>query len=195
MGQTVVEDEAIRALFAEDGGQGGVVLVVGPPRSGKTALALAAAKEAMASFGPQRAVLAVSNRRIADEYSPELIRHVGVSTQMRPATTLNALAFRLVAAQREHDGLPLPRLLNGAEQDVLLRRVLAVHLDHARAGDVCGTCRLLRDYFQNERWMSFVTDQSGEDDDAAASTTAALLEEGVNAAFVAQLRDMLARMD
>ena len=34
MGQTVVEDEAIRALFAEDGGQGGVVLVVGPPRSG-----------------------------------------------------------------------------------------------------------------------------------------------------------------
>ncbi|PLS27384.1 PD-(D/E)XK nuclease superfamily [Bifidobacterium anseris] len=174
------------------------VLVVGAPRSGKTTFAIDAAKEAMTAFGTQDAVLTVSNRRLADDYAPELIRHTGVSTSTRPATTLNALAFRLVTAARAHAGEPLPRLLNGAEQDALLRRVLAVHLDHVRSGDMCGTCRLLRDYFQNERWTAFVADgdAAAQDDDASApATTESLLEEGVSAAFVAQLRDMLARMD
>lgn len=205
--RAALDADAIRALFVDadadaDGADTDTgaaparraVLVTGPPRSGKTTFALAAAKEALDVFGAQRAVLAVSNRRLADEYTPELIRHIGVSTQARPATTLNALAFRLVAAQRAHDGRPSPRLLNGAEQDALLRRVLAVHLDHVRSGDTCGTCRLLRDYFQNERWMAFVAD-GDVDDETSAATTEAILEEGVNAAFVAQLRDMLARMD
>ena len=206
-----LESEAVRALLdatdatdATDAAATAVqdtapaVLVVGPPRSGKTTFAIDAAKEAMTAFGAQDAVLAVSNRRLADDYAPELIRHVGVSTSTRPATTLNALAFRLVAARRARDGEPAPRLLNGAEQDALLRRVLAVHLDHVRAGDMCATCRLLRDYFQNERWASFVAAGGtaiGDDDPSAAATTESLLEEGVSAAFVAQLRDMLARMD
>ncbi|RSX47185.1 PD-(D/E)XK nuclease family protein [Bifidobacterium castoris] len=187
-----------RDARAPQNGQTPAVLVVGPPRSGKTSFAIDAAKEAMTAFGAQGAVLAVTNRRLADDYTPELIRHVGVSTSTRPATTLNALAFRLVAARRAHDGEPAPRLLNGAEQDALLRRVLAVHLDHVRSGDMCGTCRLLRDYFRNERWAAFVADGDaamGDDDPSGAVTTEALLEEGVSAAFVAQLRDMLARMD
>lgn len=174
------------------------VLVVGAPRSGKTTFAIDAAKEAMMAFGTQDAVLTVSNRRLADDYVPELIRHTGVSTSTRPATTLNALAFRLVTAARAHAGEPLPRLLNGAEQDALLRRVIAVHLDHVRSGDMCATCGLLRDYFQNERWAAFVADgdAAAQDDEASApATTETLLEEGVSAAFVSQLRDMLARMD
>ncbi|PAU69352.1 PD-(D/E)XK nuclease superfamily [Bifidobacterium italicum] len=191
-------EDGTAAADAHKDGSAPAVLVVGPPRSGKTAFAIEAAKEAMTAFGAQGAVLAVTNRRLADDYTPELIRHVGVSTSTRPATTLNALAFRLVAARRAHDGEPAPRLLNGAEQDALLRRVLAVHLDHVRSGDMCGTCRLLRDYFQNERWAAFVADggaAAGGDDPSGAVTTETLLEEGVSAAFVAQLRDMLARMD
>ncbi len=199
--RAALDADAIRALFVDadaDTDTGAAparraVLVAGPPRSGKTTFALAAAEEALDVFGAQRAVLAVSNRRLADEYTPELIRHIGVSTQARPATTLNALAFRLVAAQRAHDGRPSPRLLNGAEQDALLRRVLAAHLDHVRSGDTCATCRMLRDYFQNERWMAFVAD-GDVDDETSATTTEAILEEGVNAAFFEQLRDMLARM-
>ena len=121
--RAALDADAIRALFVDadadaDGADTDTgaaparraVLVAGPPRSGKTTFALAAAKEALDVFGAQRAVLAVSNRRLADEYTPELIRHIGVSTQARPATTLNALAFRLVAAQRAHDGRPSPRL-------------------------------------------------------------------------------------
>ncbi|MEE1297052.1 MAG: AAA family ATPase, partial [Bifidobacterium sp.] len=197
----LLDDPACAPLFsAKQAAEGTAVLVAGAPRTGKTSLAVAAAERGMDALGGERVVLAVPNRVLADEISPRLIRHAGVSVQARPATTLNALAFRLVTAQRARAGQPLPRLLNGAEQDALLRRTLGAHLAHVRAGDDCATCRLLRDYFANERWMRFVSDDfdgaAAEDaSDGGAMTTEALLDAGINAAFTAQLRDMLARLD
>lgn len=194
----LLDDPACTRLLVRDAeADGAATLVTGAPGAGKTTLAIGAAQRGMDAFGADAVVLAVPNRTLADDYAPALIRHAGVSTQARPATTLNALAFRLVTAQRAREGAPLPKLLNGAEQDALLRRVLAVHLAHVRAGDDCATCRLLRDYFANERWMRYVADdwQDAPQDGEAPSTSEGLLEEGISPAFTAQLRDMLARMD
>lgn len=191
-------DDARFAPLFEAGGvpEAPAVLVTAPPRRGRTMLAVAAAMRAMDVFGESAAVLAVPNRVLADEYSPLLIRHAGVSTQARPATTLNALAFRLITQARARAGLPLPKLLNGAEQDALLRRVLGVHLDHVQDGEMCATCQLLRDYFANEHWARYVAEDMREGEHGGdPATTEALFSAGVNGAFTAQLRDMLARMD
>ncbi|MDK6382949.1 hypothetical protein QP127_24245, partial [Citrobacter freundii] len=36
---------------------------------------------------------------------------------------------------------------NGAEQTASLRSVLDAHIEHARLGELCSTCMLLRSYF------------------------------------------------
>lgn len=195
--RATLDDARFAPLFEAGGApEAPAVLVTAPPRRGRTMLAVAAAMRAMDVFGESAAVLAVPNRVLADEYSPLLIRHAGVSTQARPATTLNALAFRLITQARARAGLPLPKLLNGAEQDALLRRVLGVHLAHVQAGEMCATCQLLRDYFANEHWARYVAEDMREGEHGGdPATTEALFSAGVNGAFTAQLRDMLARMD
>jgi len=70
----------------------------------------------------------------------------------------------------------LPKLLNGAEQDVIIRKVLASHVEHRQHGDECDTCDLLRVYFAVSEWSGLVADDSTD-------------------AFANQLRDMLARMN
>ena len=97
-------------------------------------------------------------------------------SQARPVTTLPAVAFRLLTAVRSSQGEPLPKLLNGAEQDVIIRKVLASHVEHRQHGDDCATCDLLRTYFAVSEWSGLVADDSTD-------------------AFANQLRDMLARMN
>ena len=70
----------------------------------------------------------------------------------------------------------MPKLLNGAEQDVIIRKVLASHVEHRQHGDECATCDLLRVYFAVSEWSGLVADDSTD-------------------AFANQLRDMLARMN
>lgn len=70
----------------------------------------------------------------------------------------------------------MPKLLNGAEQDVIIRKVLASHVEHRQHGDDCATCDLLRTYFAVSEWSGLVADDSTD-------------------AFANQLRDMLARMN
>lgn len=94
----------------------------------------------------------------------------------------------------------MPKLLNGAEQDALLRQVLAVHLRHAVSGDLCDTCHLLRYYFAQDDWANAVAPTlnagtASNGGNIGAGSTAAIFENGISASFVSQLRDMLARMD
>ena len=126
---------------------GAARLIVGTPGSGKTEFALSVLMAGLRRYGGTQAVMAVSGRVAADALGNRVIRELGFSVQARPVTTLGAVAFRAISASREGTGLPSPRLLNGAEQDALLRQVMAVHLRHAVAGDDCGTCDLLRVYF------------------------------------------------
>ena len=153
-----------------------VTLVAGAPRSGKTEFALDMLIAAMKRYGDANAVMTVSGRQIADMLGDRAIRELSVVSQARPVTTLSAIAFRLLAAARSAQGKPLPKLLNGAEQDVIIRKVLASHVEHRQHGDECAICDLLRVYFAVSEWSGLVADDSTD-------------------AFANQLRDMLARMN
>ena len=194
------------------------MLVAGPPRSGKTTFALKVLyggksgisdKTAYDEATPTGAVMIVSNRVIADDLSLQVIRDVGQTALARPVTTLAALAFRIISAMRSREGLPGPRLLNGAEQDAILRSVLASHVAHVRAGDQCDTCRLLAAYFASTNWTGLVSASDAANPDASVgndnagsadgeprnAATDELFERGISDAFINQLRDMLARMN
>lgn len=197
------------------------LLIAGAPCSGKTEFALAATLEGISRFGDAQVSMAVSGRQAADKLSDRVIRAVGSTSSARPVTTLSALAFRLLSSVRESEREPLPKLLNGAEQDALLRQVVAVHVRHARTGELCDTCELMRQYFAADDWVDTVygDDPSeaggrprGSVTDQRVSSASTLKEQprstskgigssdvlftrGVNDAFVMQLRDMLARMD
>ena len=153
-----------------------VTLVAGAPRSGKTDFALDMLIAAMKRYGDANAMMTVSGRQIADILGDRAIRELSAVSQARPVTTLSAVAFRLLAAARSAQGKPLPKLLNGAEQDVIIRKVLASHVEHRQHGDECATCDLLRVYFAVSEWSGLVADDSTD-------------------AFANQLRDMLARMN
>lgn len=153
-----------------------VTLVAGAPRSGKTEFALDMLIAAMKRYGDANAVMTVSGRQIADMLGDRAIRELSAVSQARPVTTLSAVAFRLLTAARSAQGKPLPKLLNGAEQDVIIRKVLASHVEHRQHGDECATCDLLRVYFAVSEWSGLVADDSTD-------------------AFTNQLRDMLARMN
>ncbi|WP_180335359.1 PD-(D/E)XK nuclease family protein [Bifidobacterium asteroides] len=182
--------EPVRALIGdrlqnEEGRPTRVLVVAGPPRSGKTRLATQALLAGMEQFG-DGAGMAVSGRTAADQVSRQVILERGRSDRTRPVGTLQALAFRLLTrsrlAQGGHDPL-LPRLLNGAEEDALLRQVMTVHLEHVQAGDDCAVCRLLERYFRNGAGWSSVLVGDGQGRVV-----------GVADRFIAQLRDMFARM-
>ena len=153
-----------------------VTLVAGAPRSGKTDFALDMLIAAMKRYGDANAMMTVSGRQIADMLGDRAIRELSAVAQARPVTTLSAVAFRLLAAARSTQGKPLPKLLNGAEQDLIIRKVLASHVEHRQHGDECATCDLLRVYFAVSEWSGLVADDSTD-------------------AFANQLRDMLARMN
>ena len=153
-----------------------VTLIAGAPRSGKTEFALDMLIAAMKRYGDANAVMTVSGRQIADMLGDRAIRELSAVSQARPVTTLSAVAFRLLTAARSAQGKPLPKLLNGAEQDVIIRKVLASHVEHRQHGDECDTCDLLRVYFAVSEWSGLVADDSTD-------------------AFANQLRDMLARMN
>ena len=182
--------EPVRALIGdrlqnEEGRPTRVLVVAGPPRSGKTRLATQALLAGMERFG-DGASMAVSGRTAADQVSRQVILKRGSADRTRPVGTLQALAFRLLTrsrlAQGGHDPL-LPRLLNGAEEDALLRQVMTVHLEHVQAGDDCAVCRLLERYFRNGAGWSSVLVGDGQGRVV-----------GVADRFIAQLRDVFARM-
>ncbi|WP_241519669.1 PD-(D/E)XK nuclease family protein [Bifidobacterium callitrichidarum] len=184
---------------------GAARLVIGAPCSGKTEFALAVLEDGLRRYGTAGAVMAVSGRVAADALGNRVVRDLGASGQARPVTTLGAVAFRAISAARRGEGLVAPRLLNGAEQDALLRQVMAVHVGHAVSGDDCATCALLRGYFAQNDWAGLVHEtavevsaqegSAGSGDSGAGSTSANTFAQGISDAFIGQLRDMLARLD
>ena len=180
-------------LIEEDDGAG-TLLVAGVPRGGKTEFAYHALLAGLRAFGDEGAVMCVSNRMQAGELSDRVIHSMGALGQVRPVTTLSALAFRVIAGERFAAGRREPKLLNGAEQDALLRQVLAVHLMHAERGELCDACTLLRAYFARDDWARSAATPP-ESPRAEGSDTAAMFASGLSSAFIGQLRDMFARMD
>lgn len=160
-------------------------LITGAPRSGKSTLALDLTVWAAQHIGSEHVSLIVTNRHVADEANRHIIHSLKVMGQRRLATTLSALAFRIIDERQLRQAGPAPKLLNGAEQTALLRAVLDHHIEHARLGDLCDTCMLLRSYFVG------TTQQNS----ASTRDTVSLFESYITPTFLLQLRDMLARMN
>lgn len=160
------------------------LLVAGVPAGGKTEFALAATLKGIGRFGDEAVAMAVGNRQTADALGDRAIRAVGAVSVARPVTTLAAIAFRLLTDWRRSQGAPLPKLINGAEQDALLRRVVEVHVRHARAGELCGTCELMRRYFAAQDWVESIYSDPADDTLAAQARpeTVVRLGRGANGA-------------
>lgn len=108
------------------------------------------------------AVAAAQNRTTAARMSDYVIRNLGVSHQSRPVGTLSALAFSIISARNKLFGMPLPKLLNGAEQDALLREVVRGHINHVLQGDSgdCKVCALFSEYFAGDYSKDFAPDSA-----------------------------------
>ena len=152
-------------------------LVAGAPRSGKTRFALDMLVAAMKRHGDAYAVMTVSGRQVADRLGDTVIRETVRDLAGTPRHHPASRRVRIMTAVRSHAGQPLPKLLNGAEQDVVIRRVLA---KPCRTWPSTATnappAHYLRTYFVVADWSGMVVDDATD-------------------AFANQLRDMLARMN
>ena len=220
------EDSALQALFDGTlrncaGNLTSTLLVCGAPNTGKTQFAVRATIAGYQRWPHNITAMAVQNRNLAASIDNIIIRSIGVSEQSRPVGTLESLAFRIISANCKLQHKPNPKLLNGAEQDALLRKVVRAHIEHVFRGDNgdCDVCQLFQDYFGTPLWVSPLTG-SGNDSDASLnskdsggsvetrsvetrSVETSNIETGndedssveTSNAFMHQLRDMLARLD
>ncbi|MGE3285475.1 MAG: ATP-dependent helicase [Pseudonocardia sp.] len=130
------DDDALRVL----GHGAGVLRVLGGPGSGKTTLLLAAAAARVrAGADPGRTLLLVGSRRAAVDLRERLTAQLqddGLAEEVRTlreplVRTLHSYAFGILRLHAARQGDPPPRLLAGAEQDAVVRDLLAGEL----AGD------------------------------------------------------------
>ena len=195
------------------------MLAYGAPNTGKTSFAVRAAVAGCRRWPQRVTAMVVQNRTLAASIDASIIRELGVSRQSRPVGTLASLAFRIISAYCKSQHKPAPKLLNGAEQDALLRKVVRSHVQHVERGDNgdCAVCALLQEYFGTPSWVGTLT-CGGEDGanvsaisstaDSATSATSAASAASVSStyatvnsqleisnAFMHQLRDMIARLD
>ncbi|RFD80385.1 helicase [Gardnerella vaginalis] len=213
------ENTALQALFDgtlrnAQGQETRAMLVYGAPNTGKTSFAVRAAVAGCRRWPQRVTAMVVQNRTLAASIDASIIRELGVSRQSRPVGTLASLAFRIISAYCKSQHKPAPKLLNGAEQDALLRKVVRSHVQHVERGDNgdCAVCALLQEYFGTPSWVGTLT-CGGEDGanvsatsvtsaaSAASATSVSSTYATVNSqleisnAFMHQLRDMIARLD
>jgi superfamily I DNA/RNA helicase len=168
-----------------------VLHVSGAPLSGKSTLSYETfvSSENAQRVREGRSYLIVSHRIKADELSNKAVAAVGNSVVSRPVKTLVALAFDMLKKDRAARDLTPPKLLDGAEQDQLIRGVLERHVRHVRGGDdeQCSSCALLKSYFSLRQATEDSTQVGGR-------TTVQIFEQMMTPSFAAQLRDMFARL-
>ena len=131
-GPEPVWDEAARRVLAHDAGP---LRVVGGPGTGKTTLLLAAvAARVGAGADPERTLVLVGSRRAAGELRERLVErlHAGGGpgrTSREPLVrTVHSYAFGVLRLHAARNGDPPPRLLASAEQDAVVRDLLAGEL-------------------------------------------------------------------
>jgi len=106
-----------------------VTVALGAPGTGKTTTALAVARAAVAAgVSPDRLVVLSPRRRSAGRLRESLALLLGVVTRGPLVRTPTSLAFAVLRTEAVQAGRPLPVLISGPEQDVVLRELLAGHL-------------------------------------------------------------------
>ncbi len=203
MARTLHVNEALdflrHTLSHSTSSQGHAIRVFGSPRSGKTQLALAlfVDRANIPRVREGRSVLLVSHRKQADQLNSVVLHIVGASRQERPVKTISALAFSLLAADRARRGLVPPKLMDGAEQDRLITEILNGHLEHMKRGDDCHTCDLFRAYLAVGRAhpTGLARAVTAQDAGSSAQTSDQIFQRVITPQFVAQIRDIFARLD
>ena len=122
---------ALRVLSHE----AGALRVIGGPGTGKTTLLLAGvAARVAAGSEPERTLLLVGSRRAAAELRERLLERMHVDgtpgrTSREPLVrTVHSYAFGVLRLHAARNGDPPPRLLAGADQDAVVRDLLAGEL-------------------------------------------------------------------
>ncbi|WP_219412943.1 ATP-dependent helicase [Pseudonocardia nigra] len=132
----LVWDDAARRVLAHDAGP---LRVIGGPGTGKTTLLLATvAARIRAGEDPSRTLVLVGSRRAAAELRERLADLVHGAEQEAPATprtareplvrTVHSYAFGVLRLHAARNDDPPPRLLASAEQDAVVRDLLAGEL-------------------------------------------------------------------
>lgn len=116
-------DDAQRAVVEH---RGGPLRVLAGPGTGKTAtLVEAAAARIAAGADPESILVLTFSRRAAAELRVRIAARVGVTIREPLTRTFHSYAYGLLRRQAARAGEPVPRLLSGPEQDVVIRELLA----------------------------------------------------------------------
>lgn len=111
------------------GHRSGVLLVLGAPGTGKTASVVRHVQGRVRQDGshPDECLVLAPTRQAAARLRAAIGRGLGETFAEPLARTPSSLAFSVLRLAAAGSGEPLPRLLSGAEQDVVLRELLAGH--------------------------------------------------------------------
>lgn len=116
--------------------RGGALRVLGGPRTGKTETAVAVVLDRVrrGEVRPDSVLLLAPTRQHAAELRGRVMTELGGTATTPVARTVSSLAFGILRQQAALLGEPPPRLLNGPEQDIVIRDLLAGHA----GGEVAG---------------------------------------------------------
>lgn len=115
----------------------GVLTVLGAPGTGKTSTLIRAVHQRIHTGGvdPDRVLVLGPTRTAAARLRTQIGAGLGQTFTQPMARTPSSLAFAILRVAAARAELPLPRLLSGAEQDVVLRELLAGHADTGSGPD------------------------------------------------------------
>ena len=132
-------DAAQRAVVEHPGGP---LLVLAGPGTGKTTTIVEAVAARIArGEDPDRVLVLTFSRRAAGQLRERISARLGGTVREPLARTFHSYAFGLLRREAALRGEPAPRLLSGAEQDLVIRDLLRGDVEHDDAVPVGGPRR------------------------------------------------------
>nr|WP_187361706.1 ATP-dependent DNA helicase [Phytoactinopolyspora mesophila] len=116
--------------------RGGPLLVLAGPGTGKTTTLIEAVAHRVEHDGldPEQVLVLTFSRRAAAELRERIARRLERTVREPLARTFHSYAFGLLRREAVHSGDATPRLISGAEQDLLVRDLLRGDVEELGAG-------------------------------------------------------------